>query len=216
MTLNTLSNKPLVRIVDDDEAQRTSLEMVLLGEGWDATSFESAQDFLEHDDPSRPGCLILDVRMPGISGIELQARLKARRYPLPIIFLTGHGDIDMAVHVLKEGAKDFLQKPVDSAKLLDAIANVVQEDLDRRDLPVQSEDWVRLVDELTKREQQIIMLAAIGLLNRQISERLSISERTVQAHRLAAYKKLKVHNVADLAPIAVLLRQGVLKCPHSL
>ena len=106
---DTSSRKPLIRIVDDDASQRLSLEMLLLGEGWDTASYESAESFLKRDDPARPGCLILDVRMPKISGIELQQELKSRRYPLPIIFLTGHGDIDLAVHVLKEGAKDFLQ-----------------------------------------------------------------------------------------------------------
>lgn len=211
---DTSSRKPLIRIVDDDASQRLSLEMLLLGEGWDTASYESAETFLKRDDPARPGCLILDVRMPKISGIELQQELKSRRYPLPIIFLTGHGDIDLAVHVLKEGAKDFLQKPVNGQKLLNSIANVVQDDLDRRSLPIVNEDWIALMDELTAREQQIILLAATGLLNREISERLSISERTVQAHRLSAYKKLKVHNVADLAPIAVLLKRGVFKYPH--
>ena len=140
--------------------------------------------------------------------------MKARRYPLPIIFLTGHGDIDMAVHVLKEGAKDFLQKPVESQKLLNAISVVVQEDLDHRNLPICTEDWTTLFDQLTAREQQIILLAAMGLLNREISERLGISERTVQAHRLSAYKKLKVHNVADLAPVAVLIKRGIFKLQH--
>lgn len=212
----TTNHKPLIRIVDDDASQRISLEMLLLGEGWDAVSYCSAAAFLAHDDPSRPGCLILDVRMPEISGIELQQQLKNRRHSLPIIFLTGHGDIDMAVHVLKEGAKDFLQKPVDAKKHLTAIANIVQEDLDRRNLPIKSEDWIRLMQELTSREQQVIMLAAMGLLNREISERLSISDRTVQAHRLSAYKKLKVHSVADLAPIAVLIKRGIFKLIHEI
>lgn len=210
----TTSRKSLIRVVDDDFGQRMSLEMMLLSEGWDARTYESAADFLRHDDPARPGCLILDVRMPEVSGIELQQNLKARRYPLPIIFLTGHGDIDMAVHVLKEGAKDFLQKPVESQKLLNAISVVVQEDLDHRNLPICTEDWTTLFDQLTAREQQIILLAAMGLLNREISERLGISERTVQAHRLSAYKKLKVHNVADLAPVAVLIKRGIFKLQH--
>lgn len=213
--LQTDNHKPLIRIVDDDASQRASLEMLLLGEGWDAVGYTGAAAFLSHDNPSRPGCLILDVRMPEMSGIELQQQLKARRYPLPVIFLTGHGDIDMAVHVLKQGAKDFLQKPVDAKKLLTAIANVVQQDLDQRNLPINSDDWIRLMGELTAREQQIILLAAMGLLNREISERLCISSRTVQAHRLSAYKKLKVHCVADLAPIAVLIKRGVFKLIHE-
>lgn len=198
------TEKPLVRIVDDDPDQFASLEIMLSAEGWDVACYERASDFFAEDTPSRPGCLILDVRMPEISGLEMQEELNRREYPLPILFLTGHGDVDMAVHTLKKGAKDFLLKPVDAPRLLTSVATIVQEDCDQRAMPLDSAAWKRKFRELTEREQEIVRYVASGLLNRQIAERLGISERTVHAHRLSAYRKLNVHNVADLAPLTVL------------
>lgn len=198
------TEKPLVRIVDDDPDQLASLEIMLSAEGWDVACYERASDFFAEDTPSRPGCLILDVRMPEISGLEMQEELNRREYPLPIFFLTGHGDVDMAVHTLKKGAKDFLLKPVDAPRLLTSVATIVQEDCDQRAMPLDSAAWKRKFRELTEREQEIVRYVASGLLNRQIAERLGISERTVHAHRLSAYRKLNVHNVADLAPLTVL------------
>ena len=198
------TEKPLVRIVDDDPDQLASLELMLSAEGWDVACYERASDFFAEDTPSRPGCLILDVRMPEISGLEMQEELNRREYPLPILFLTGHGDVDMAVHTLKKGAKDFLLKPVDAPRLLTSVATIVQEDCDQRAMPLDSAAWKRKFRELTEREQEIVRYVASGLLNRQIAERLGISERTVHAHRLSAYRKLNVHNVADLAPLTVL------------
>ena len=198
------TEKPLVRIVDDDPDQLASLEIMLSAEGWDVACYERASDFFAEDTPSRPGCLILDVRMPEISGLEMQEELNRREYPLPILFPTGHGDVDMAVHTLKKGAKDFLLKPVDAPRLLTSVATIVQEDCDQRTMPLDSAAWKRKFRELTEREQEIVRYVASGLLNRQIAERLGISERTVHAHRLSAYRKLNVHNVADLAPLTVL------------
>lgn len=198
------TEKPLVRIVDDDPDQLASLEIMLSAEGWDVACYERASDFFAEDTPSRPGCLILDVRMPEISGLEMQEELNRREYPLSILFLTGHGDVDMAVHTLKKGAKDFLLKPVDAPRLLTSVATIVQEDCDQRAMPLDSAAWKRKFRELTEREQEIVRYVASGLLNRQIAERLGISERTVHAHRLSAYRKLNVHNVADLAPLTVL------------
>ena len=197
------TEKPLVRIVDDDPDQLASLEIMLSAEGWDVACYERASDFFAEDTPSRPGCLILDVRMPEISGLEMQEELNRREYPLPILFLTGHGDVDMAVHTLKKGAKDFLLKPVDAPRLLTSVATIVQEDCDQRAMPLDSAAWKRKFRELTEREQEIVRYVASGLLNRQIAERLGISERTVHAHRLSAYRKLNVHSGADLAPLTV-------------
>lgn len=200
--------KPLIRIVDDEEDQRQSIELMLSMEGWEVAAYDSARAFFAGDMPSRLGCLILDVRMPDITGIEMQAMMKARDYPLPIIFLTGHGDIDMAVHVLKLGAKDFIQKPVESERLLTAIATVVQEDLDRRACPIDEAAWRANFEALTARERTVITEVAKGRLNREIAARLGISDRTVHIHRQAAYKKLGVHNVAELAPLTVLIERG--------
>lgn len=200
--------KPLIRVVDDEDDQLISIEMMLAAEGWQTACYRSAEEFLRADTPSRPGCLILDVRMPGLSGIEVQRLLNERQYPLPVVFLTGHADVDMAVHALKSGAKDFLQKPVEASRLLTAIAEVVQQDLERRAYPVNEEEWLAKYSALTNREQTVIKLAASGLLNRQIAERCGISERTVHAHRLSAYRKMAVHSVADLAPITILVKRA--------
>ena len=209
MTGTTLV-KPLIRLVDDEVDQLTALEMLLSGQGWDVAAYTGAREFLISDMPSRPGCLILDVRMPGMSGLELQDEMNRREYPLPVIFLTGHGDIEMAVHTVREGARDFLQKPVDPEKLLKAVARAVQEDCDRRAMPIDEAAWKERYAQLTDRERDVIELVAKGKLNRQVAAKLGISERTVQVHRLGAYRKLGVHNVAELAPVIVLLQGGVL------
>ena len=202
--------KPLSRIVDGEADQRQSLELMLSMEGWEVAAYDSARAFFSADMPSRPGCLILDVRMPDITGIEMQAMMRERQYPLPIIFLTGHADVDMAVHVLKLGAKDFLQKPVQSDRLLTAIATVVQADLDQRACPIDEACWLKRYATLTEREKEIIVQVAAGRLNREIGERLGISEKTVHIHRQSAYKKLDAHNVADLAPLTVLIERGLI------
>lgn len=202
--------KPLIRLIDDDADHLLSMELLLNGEGWETASYLSAHDFLINDRPSRPGCLILDARMPEVSGLELQEELKRRDYPVPVIFLTGHGDVDMAVHVLKTGAKDFLQKPVQADRLLTAVAKVVQDDLDRRAMPIDESVWKARFELLTEREKDVMRGVTAGLLNKQIAQRYHISERTVQAHRRAAYAKLDVHNVADLAPLTVLFERKIL------
>lgn len=202
--------KPLIRLVDDEVDQLEALEMLLVGQGWDVAAYTSGRDFLVGDMPSRPGCLILDVRMPGMSGLELQAEMNRREYPLPVVFLTGHGDIEMAVKTVRDGARDFLLKPVDPEKLLKAVAWVVQEDCDRRAMPIDEAAWKERYALLTDRERDIISLVARGKLNRQIALKLGISERTVQVHRLSAYRKLDVHNVASLAPLTVLFERGVI------
>lgn len=203
-------NRPLIRLLDDDPDQLTSLELLLSGEGWDTAAYLDAREFFTADTPSRPGCLILDVRMPQMTGLEVQTELNRRQYPLPIIFLTGHGDVDMAVHTLLNGAKDFLQKPVAPERLLTSIARVVQEDLDQRSLFIDEAQWLKRFQTLTDRERDIVFDVIEGKLNKDIARRLGISERTVQAHRLSAYKKLDVHNVADLAPLTVLRQRNII------
>ncbi len=200
--------RPLIRALDDDPDQLVSLDMLLSSEGWDVAVYDNARDFYVNDTPSRPGCLILDVRMPEVSGLEVQEELARRGIDLPIIFLTGHGDIDMAVFAVRSGAKDFLTKPVQPEKLLSAVARVVQEDLDRRQLGKGEDEWKEKFASLTDREKEIIRWAAQGFMNKRIALKLDISERTVQAHRLSAYKKLGTHSVADLAPLTVLIERG--------
>lgn len=208
--MTTEHETPLIRAVDDDEDQLISLEALLSGEGWDVAAYTSARDFFVNDRPSHPGCLILDLRMPDVSGLEVQAEMKKRGITLPIIFLTGHGDIDTAVFAIRAGAEEFLQKPVQPDRLLTTVARSVQKDCDSREHPIDEAEWKSRFGRLTTREREIIRLAAKGLLNRQIAAKLDISERTVQVHRLSAYRKLDVHNTAELAPITVLLERGKL------
>ncbi|MCF0253705.1 MAG: response regulator transcription factor [Duodenibacillus sp.] len=196
---------PLIRVVDDDPDVRESLELLLMGEGWDVQCFDGGRAFLAGDMPSRPGCVLLDVRMPEMTGLELQEILRERGYPVPIIFLTGHGDVEMAVAALKTGAENFLMKPFQADKLLVAIGKAVEADLKRRRIGGDEADWKARLAGLTDRETKVIELAMRGLLNREIGEALAISERTVHAHRRSAYKKLGVHTAAELAPLLEIL-----------
>ena len=166
--MTTEHETPLIRAVDDDEDQLISLEALLSGEGWDVAAYTSARDFFVNDRPSRPGCLILDLRMPDVSGLEVQAEMKKRGITLPIIFLTGHGDIDTAVFAIRAGAEEFLQKPVQPDRLLTTVARSVQKDCDSREHPIDEAERKSRFGRLTTREREIIRLAAKGLLNRQI------------------------------------------------
>jgi FixJ family two-component response regulator len=189
----------LVRIVDDDDSLRDALGLVLGLEGWKTASYRSAEDFLRGDAPSVPGCAVMDVRMPGLSGIEAQAEMNERGLTLPIIFLTGHGDVDMAVGALHEGAADFIQKPVDNERLLRAIGSACADSLLASLGLASGEEMRRRAASLTARERAIAELLAQGLMNREIAERLSIAVRTVEVHRAAVLRKLGVKSAADVA-----------------
>ena len=190
--------KVLVRIVDDDSDLRAAIRFLLESEGWDVADYYSAADFLLNDDPEIPGCLILDVRMPEMTGIELQGELKQHLRQIPIVFLSAHGDIEMAVKTLHEGAVDFLTKPVQEDKLVPVISRAVKLDLIKRGLSFDHEEIKERYKELTERETQIVSLLIKGLLNREIGERLGISTRTVEVHRARAFKKLQVHTISEL------------------
>lgn len=200
----------LIRIVDDDEDLTESLRFLLEAEGWEVATYLSAEDYLKGDAPSVEGCLLLDIRMPGLSGLELQEKMKERGWKVPIIFLTGHADVDIAVQAMKYGAVDFLQKPVQAEKLIQAISNVVVKIREDRDYGQSLEHWAEKYELLTDREKKIIILASLGLLNQDIADRLDISTRTVHAHRLNSYKKLGIHTASELAPIAALYKAGKL------
>lgn len=180
MTANTQS-QAIVRVVDDDPDVRRSWQFVIEGEGWNVLTYASALEFLEKDSPFTPGCLVLDVRMPGMSGIELQHEMKLRGDTLPIIFISAHGDIDMAVKTMKDGADDFLSKPVTPERLLDAL-----------------EQARAAFRRLSAREQEVATGVARGLLNKQIAYELNISEKTVIAHRSSLCKKLGARTAADI------------------
>lgn len=190
--------KVLVRIVDDDSDLRAAIRFLLESEGWEAADYYSAADFLLNDDPKIPGCLILDVRMPEMTGVELQSELKQHVREIPIVFLSAHGDIEMAVKTLHEGAVDFLTKPVQEDKLVPVISRAVKLDLIKRGLSFDHEKTKERFRELTEREKQIVLLLTKGLLNREVGERLGISTRTVEVHRARAFKKLELHTISEL------------------
>lgn len=190
--------KCLIRTVDDNPAMREALEFMLTAEGWHVKTYENGRAFLTDDAPSTPGCAILDVRMPGMSGLELQQEMNVRGYALPVIFLTGNGDIDMAVGAMRDGAVDFVQKPVRQERLLKAIARAVTRSVSETGA-VEIEGAIRAkVQELTDREREIAELIGKKLTNRQISERTGITVRTVEVHRAAIIRKLGVRNPDEI------------------
>ena len=193
--------KTLIRIVDDDDSLRDALRFVLETEGWQVADHASARDFLTSDAPSTPGCVVLDIRMPGMSGIEAQRAMQERGIDLPIIFLTGHGDVDMAVSALQEGALDFIQKPVDNERLLAVIAYAAASNLAKREGRVDKATLLERAEALTDREKEIARALADGLVNREIAERLEIAQRTVEVHRAAVMRKLGIKKPAELASI---------------
>jgi two-component system response regulator DctR len=190
--------KPLIRLVDDDLSVLAGLEYLLKIEGYESRSYTSAGDFLLGDDETVPGCAVLDIKMPGMSGLELQNNLIERKYPHPLIFLSGHGDIDIAVSAVKKGALDFLQKPINPERFLAIVSEAIETDRRLAKGELSEEDLLRLLEKLTDREHQIIRLLLQGVANRDIAERLSLSTRTVENHRAAAYRKLEVNSLEQL------------------
>ena len=194
-------DKPLIRVIDDDDAMRNSWAFLIEGEGWDVKTYADAITFLSSNDYIRPGCLLLDVRMPHMSGLELQLKLREAGCDLPIIFISGHGDIDMAVMALHEGAADFIQKPVDNERLLAVIASTAFESLSGAGAVLDGETARARCAELTNRERDIARLVAEGLTNRLIGERLSIAVRTVEVHRASALRKLGVRTPEEVRAV---------------
>lgn len=187
----------LIRAIDDDPGIVTGLTFLLTCTGWKSVGYSSAEEFLEKDNMQIPGCILLDIRMPGMSGIELQSELKRRRIELPIIIVTGYADVDTAVRTLKKGAFDFLQKPVDAEKLEEVLSECIQRKM-VEDTGNKEEDILKIYDSLSKREQEIFQLTASGLTSKLVGERLGLSERTVQGHRLNISKKLNIHSKKEL------------------
>lgn len=197
-------DKPLIRVIDDDDAMRNSWAFLIEGEGWDVKTYADAITFLSSNDYIRPGCLLLDVRMPHMFGLELQLKLREAGCDLPIIFISGHGDIDMAVNTLKAGAIDFLQKPVDDQRLLKTIENAVSHNLAQRRGKREVTDFRNRLESLTQREREVIRMVAQGYSNKEVAREYGISEKTVQVHRGSAYRKLDLHNAAEIARLLML------------
>ena len=190
----------IVFVVDDDPSIRESLSLLLSSAGYGVEAFASAKVFLESErgTPECPACLVLDVKMPGLSGLDLQKELKSRNTIIPIIFITGHGDIPMSVQAMKKGAADFLSKPFDDSDLLDAVKEALLRDSQTRADLNEQKHILQRMDALTTREHEVLTYLITGMLNKQIAYELNISERTVKAHRKQVLDKMGVDSIAEL------------------
>ena len=201
-------NEKQVFVIDDDAAIRSSLSSLLRSVGLQATTFSSAAEFLSSHKPDVPSCLVLDVRLPGVGGIEFQAELAKANIGLPIIFITGYGDIPMTVRAMKAGAVEFLTKPVREQELLDAVRVGLDRDRERREREQALSGLVSAYETLTAREQQVFPLVTTGLMNKQIAAKLGVSEITVKVHRGNITRKMGARSRADLVRMADLLGIG--------
>lgn len=192
-----------IYIVDDDEAVRDSLRWLLEANGYRVKCYSGGEQFLNAYDPEQVGVLIADVRMPGMSGLELQEALIERQAPLPIVFITGHGDVPMAVSTMKKGAIDFLEKPFNETDLRNIVARMLEEATERVNQAILQKTQEAILARLTAREQQVLERIVAGRLNKQIAGDLNISIKTVEAHRANIMEKLEVTTVADLMKIAL-------------
>jgi two-component system, LuxR family, response regulator FixJ len=199
---------PVIFIVDDDEAVRSSLRLLVKSVGLTATALVSAQEFLATYDPLQPGCLILDVRMPGMSGLELQQELNLRGAVIPVIFITGHGDIPMAVEAMQHGAFDFLQKPFRDQDLIDRIQRALEKDrADRTELGERNRIRERH-ETLTAREREVLAMVASGKANKVMAADLGLSQRTVEIHRARVMEKMGASSLAHLVRMMLDLKES--------
>jgi FixJ family two-component response regulator len=198
-----IPKKGNVYVVDDDEAVRDSLQWLLEGKDYRVRCFDSAESFLSRYDPREVACLIVDIRMPGITGLELQDRLLERKSPLPIVFITGHGDVPMAVNTMKKGAMDFIPKPFKEEELLSVVERMLDQAREAFADYQHAANREALMGKLTAREAQVLERIVAGRLNKQIADDLGISIKTVEAHRANIMEKLNANTVADLLKIAL-------------
>lgn len=199
-----------VFIVDDEELIRTLIQRIVETAGLSAEAFSGAEEFLNWHDPSRPGCLVSDVRMPGMSGLELQAALAERNSPLPVILVTAHADVPMVLQAMKSNVVDFVEKPFDREDLLARIQKAVQLDAERRHAESARRALAARVSSLTPREKEVMDLVVLGMANKQIARQLDLSEKTVEAHRSRLMRKVGARSLAEL------VRLGVAADPDSL
>jgi FixJ family two-component response regulator len=201
--MSLIPKRGTVYVVDDDEAVRDSLQWLLEGKDYRVRCFDSAESFLTRFDPREVACLITDIRMGGMSGMEMQDRLLERQSPLPIVFITGHGDVPMAVESMKKGALDFIQKPFNENQLLSLVERMLETARDLFAVHQQAANREALLGKLTTREAQVLERIVAGRLNKQIADDLGISIKTVEAHRANIMEKLGANTVADLLKIAL-------------
>jgi FixJ family two-component response regulator len=199
---------PIVFVVDDDVSVRESLEWLIRCEGWQPETFASAQEFLDYPRVYVPNCLVLDVSLPGLTGLDLQRLVASERTDMPIIFITGHGDVPMTVQAMKAGAVEFLTKPFNDEVLLTAVRAAIE----RSQVALSLEAEMRVLRDryalLSQRERQVMVLVVSGLLNKQVGAELGISEITVKAHRGKVMQKMKADSLADLVKMAARLRRA--------
>ena len=196
------TGEPIVFVVDDDPSVRETLADLIASVGLSVLAFKSAREFLESRRPDAPACLVLDVRLPGLSGLDLQRELLRIEAPIPIIFITGHGDIPMTVRAMKEGAVEFLAKPFRDQDLIDAIQHAIEIDRIARQERTIVAEVRRCYESLTKREREVMKLIVSGLLNKQIAAQLGSSETTVKMHRGQIMHKMKAQSAVQLARMA--------------
>jgi two-component system, LuxR family, response regulator FixJ len=202
MTQGTTA-KPTVYIVDDDQSIRHAMEFLMRSVGMDYAIFHSGDDFLSRYSNEFAGCLLLDIRMPGLGGLEIQEKLNEMGSTLPIIFITGHGDVPMAVEAMQKGAVDFIQKPFRDQELLDRIGTAMQADRERRSEQRLKADVQARISKLTKREKEVLDLVVTGKPNKVIAYELGVSQRTVEIHRARVMEKMQARSLADLVKMRI-------------
>jgi len=199
-----MKDKPsTVFVVDDDDAVRTSLRLLLKSVGLPVETYASAQEFLDAFDAERAGCLVLDIRMPGISGLELQQKLNELNAIVPIVFITGHGDVPMAVEAMQHGAVDFIQKPFRDQDLIDRINQALEKDRENRDGLRERDVIRRRIGQLTPREREVLELVTKGKANKVIAGDLDVSQRTVEIHRARVMEKMGASSLAHLVRMVI-------------
>lgn len=190
--------KPTVFVVDDDEAVRESLRYLIASVDLEVKTFSSATEFLDAYRPNMPGCLVVDVRMPGMSGLELQRQLSDRSINLPVIIITGHGDVDMAVRAMKSGAFDFIQKPFNDQVLLDLIQAALDKNTRAAEADAERASIAEKLSQLTEREREVLNGIVEGSSNKDIASRLNLSEKTIEFHRSKVMRKMSANSLAEL------------------
>jgi FixJ family two-component response regulator len=199
-------SRPIVFVVDDDPAVSVSMKRLIRSLGLEVQTFSSAEDFLRTNRPDAPGCLVLDVRLPDLSGLDLQQELAKGNVDLPIVFVTGHADIPMSVRAMKAGAVEFLTKPFREQDLLEAIQHAIGQHRTSRQQRAEISELQQRQDLLTPREREVFPLVASGLLNKQIAHQLGASEKTIKIHRSQLMRKMKANSLADLVRMSERLR----------
>ena len=204
-----MSQGPVVFVVDDDPSIRSSLKFLMSSVGLQVEGFDSADALLKRNLPDAPSCLVLDVRLRGLSGLDFQRQLAERNCHIPIIFITGHGDIPMSVRAMKAGAVEFLTKPFRDQDLLDAVRIALEKDCERRERKKEVSDLKARYNSLTPREQEVISMVVSGMLNKQIADQLATAENTVKVHRSRAMEKMRAQSVAELVKMIDKLESSV-------